>query len=375
MVLFNIFLVIALLVFSELILRLLGQIPGYTGARPGEFLSLNLVDSLEVFDNFCTYGDSIFRANPEWHLMGEQNSYINSDGFRGTEFSNTDTSKKRILFIGDSFTWGGRANPITESFVDLIEREGYICFNTGIPGTGPNQYQLIAEKYVTRLKPDLVCLMFYMANDVVHRKTKLGPYQNACHITNAGWLNPYIDNDEHLSTAQEAYDYYFRRHTIPGTDSIFIQKVFASTVITTKLWYVLSALKIIKFQDPLVENRINTGKAHFFDEPVSYDYLKAVKKACDDENVPFHIFVIPVHTEVKSLHWKWLLKYVIQLGRSATTNIERDYPLVFRELKYHVPDNLIRSDYYEWPDGHFNNEGHRKFADYVLRILKSEGQI
>jgi len=56
--------------------------------------------------------------------------------------------RTKILFLGDSFTWGASAKPITNCFVDIVTRRGYLTFNTGIPGTGLNQYVYIAEKYI-----------------------------------------------------------------------------------------------------------------------------------------------------------------------------------------------------------------------------------
>jgi hypothetical protein len=60
------------------------------------------------------------------------------------------------FFLGDSFTWGASAEPISKCFVDLVGNAGYLIFNTGIPGTKPNQYTYIAEKYIPILKPDFV---------------------------------------------------------------------------------------------------------------------------------------------------------------------------------------------------------------------------
>ena len=57
------------------------------------------------------------------------------------------------MFLGDSYTWGSSARPITESFVDLVKRAGYCTFNFGIPGTDPCQYAALAEKWLPLLHP------------------------------------------------------------------------------------------------------------------------------------------------------------------------------------------------------------------------------
>src|SRR4051812_9783117 len=93
------FLVIAFAAI-EIALRLMGYEPG--DLKP-KWFNFAPVDTLIVSDLFYTNADGILIANRN---NPEQREQINSDGFRSKEFSEIDTAKKKIMFIGDSFTWG-----------------------------------------------------------------------------------------------------------------------------------------------------------------------------------------------------------------------------------------------------------------------------
>ena len=90
------------IVIAETFLRVLGFKPSsafYT-----------MVDELVVFDSFVTDGEGVFKANiasKEW----SDEIVLNSEGFRGPEFTRSGAEQKSILILGDSFAWGASATP------------------------------------------------------------------------------------------------------------------------------------------------------------------------------------------------------------------------------------------------------------------------
>ena len=352
MVLINFTTIIAILITVELGMRLFGQVPGYIGAKPGEYLDLAMVDELIVSDGFTTDSSGIFRAKPG---ISELNPSIehNADGYRGNLFRPVETDQKKILFLGDSFTWGYHADPVEECFVDLIGKQGYHCYNSGIIGSEPNQYALIAKKYLPILQPDIVCLQFYMANDIMYEFIDLKPGQNKYHITNAGWLNPYLDGDW-VGDAQTTYDYYFEKYTIPCTDTDKFNWFCAQTVLGTRLWNILEGAGRIKCStSPWVAKRMEQRAEKMHDYPISYDYLVEIRDLCAAAGIPFYLFVIPQHDRLEE-------------------NISEKYPKLFRDLEWHMPEDVEFDDYIDWPDGHFNNKGHKKYADFILSVIEKD---
>jgi hypothetical protein len=91
----------------------------------------------------------------------------NSDGFRDSEFSSMDSSKKRIFVIGDSFT-SNIAVGLESVFTEKLENRllGYDVRNFGVNGYSPVQEFLLLDALLRRHeRPDLAIVLLYMRND------------------------------------------------------------------------------------------------------------------------------------------------------------------------------------------------------------------
>ena len=345
----NVVIIVLVLAILEPVLRSFGYVPGYVGPDPGEYLALTQVDSLEVDQRFITDSNRIFKAIPDKFIGDLKGIVVNRDGFRGREFEIADSSKPRVLFIGDSFTWGANAEPITEAFVELVEAGGYACYNGGIPGTSPVQYARVAETYFEKIKPEVVCVSFFMGNDVIFHRTEPEPFQNLYHITNAGWLNAFF-HGEYMESPKEAYDYYMRRYMIPNLETDLFNRFCAQTVVGSMFWKLVNLVR--KDKDPVVEARFQQWMSEMEEEPVSYEYLGRIKALCEKNGARFELFVIPVMNNLQP-------------------DIEGPWKVVFKDLSYHLPTYLEATDYYQH-DGHFTNQGHQKFAKFILETLNSK---
>lgn len=95
---------------------------------------------------------------------------INSTGQRGAEVAERRAGERRLLFIGDSITYGASV-PEEQTFVSLagehLRAGGHriSTINGGVPGYSTYQ-ELAYQRYVApRLQPDLVVLVFFSGND------------------------------------------------------------------------------------------------------------------------------------------------------------------------------------------------------------------
>ncbi|MFQ5634736.1 MAG: SGNH/GDSL hydrolase family protein [Gammaproteobacteria bacterium] len=99
-------------------------------------------------------------------------------GLRGSDLFSASRPagvRHRILFLGDSFTYGnGSAND--ETFVERIHAgiAGAEVINTGVNGYGQRQQLAVLDTLGAALKPDLVVLMFFW-NDVEDNVTAASP--------------------------------------------------------------------------------------------------------------------------------------------------------------------------------------------------------
>lgn len=134
---------------------------------------------------------------------------INGMGYRDREFPAERSDKRRILFLGDSFTMGLNVKP-RFTIPKALERmlgNGHEVFNMGIHGYGPDQSLTRLLDEGLRLGPELVILALYPANDFNDL------YKNALYRVEEGKL---IENHPNLL-----------EKTVPPLDSLYLFKYLA----------------------------------------------------------------------------------------------------------------------------------------------------
>ena len=363
---------------GEFSLRLIGKIPGYVPRYSN--CAFKPVKKLEIRQSFFADHAGVFKANPNYEWSEEYQ--INSDGFRSIDPKEHDGTQTKILFLGDSFTWGGGAKPITNCFVDIVTRRGYLTFNTGIPGTAPNQYAYIAEKYVPLLKPEIVAVIFYMGNDLKSPDPML-PYKNLYHITNAGWLYAFDENGNYM-VPQDAYNLYFAKYNAVyraayvkdsrKTLRTAMRQICVKSVIGTYSWVWMSRVKgqLIHFFNQSLTNS-TSNKNYSNDSSKKNDNhlgkdltevqkwvkrsLARIRTVSENNGARFMLFLIPAHPEL----------------RNENNNIQ-DNLHIFKDFAPFIPDFLNGQDYRNLPNDHLNNSGHRKYAEFILRSVESGSQ-
>ena len=96
---------------------------------------------------------------------------INNLGFRDRDFPVRKSGAKRVLAIGDSFTYGWGVDG-EDSWPKVMERElrrgglDIEVANLGAPGAGPREYAALAERAIPLLRPDLVVVAVLQADDL-----------------------------------------------------------------------------------------------------------------------------------------------------------------------------------------------------------------
>jgi hypothetical protein len=113
-------------------------------------------------------------------VLGKQVTFeiaTNSHGMRWREVSKKKPSgKKRIAFLGDSFTFGESADRVENSFTGIFElqldQDVYEVLNFGVDGYGIDDMELYLKEEVIQFEPDYCIVMFFAGNDF--RDTYLG---------------------------------------------------------------------------------------------------------------------------------------------------------------------------------------------------------
>jgi lysophospholipase L1-like esterase len=92
---------------------------------------------------------------------------INNLGFRDRDFTPGRVANKRIIVLGDSFTYGWGVD-IHESWPKVLERSftNAEVANLGAPGGFPRSYADLAEKAILLLRPNVVLVAVVQGDDL-----------------------------------------------------------------------------------------------------------------------------------------------------------------------------------------------------------------
>jgi hypothetical protein len=341
-ILFQLGFLLVLLMGFETALRFLGYAPG--DMRPN-WMNFHPVDSLYLINDYSVNGDGILVADSTY--WSRKYAHINGEGFRTPDFDKLDSTKKKVLFIGDSFTWGLSAEPVVNHcFVDLVRNENnYEVINLGIPATDPPQYYTVAKKYMPRFKPDMTFIVFYMGNDLMTEDREIKPFSPFYYDTNAGAIMTDIDG-KHFNSAQEVYHYaMYERYFLRNPKNIFEWVISKSAL--------LSRIYSVRYR---IEEKLEY-EAVVKDSHITKKYLKQIQQVARQNNVPVKFILVP---EIKD----------------ADRSLE-NYTKKFADI---LEDKDLKSDWIilpntkanfnDYPDGHLNNKGHRHYADFIENYLK-----
>jgi len=281
---------------------------------------------------------------------------INKEGFRSIPFDRYEnTDKIKVLLIGDSYAWGLSAEPIFNSYADVLLSKGYLVFNTGISGTDPAQYSAIAKKYIPILKPDIVLVNFYVANDFMFYKRPPLMSEPIEYATNEGFIlsAPYGK----FLTFDEDVKYYKSLTTLPDREKdSFNNWCSRSRVCSSLLWPILVSVGARNHKE-LVDYKERLNLPLLERAKITQTYIDEIQNTAIAAQVPCAFVVIPETPLV------WCDEQIfINEGKNKNA-----LDLVFEHTGYYFPEMFSKKD--NSPNGHFNNQGAAKFAAYMDRII------
>ena len=309
----------------------------------------------EYVNEFSIFIDSVKRKRNlsaiDSLLIQYFQSPINSDGFRSIEFKKVNSKRPSVLLLGDSYVWGHKTKNKTNSFADLLLSQGYVVYNSGIGGTDPPQYLQIARKYISILKPDFVIVNFNLSNDVQYFERKMIPFRPVMWITNAGYLMS-CPEGVYFSDFNQAYNLSIENCVIPQTNNF--NKICSRSVLSTLFWSALSKHYLLASETARMKEykrRVNELRDTI---PYSNGQIKEIKEICGQNEAKFILAVIP---EIYYADGKPNFDY-----GSHFPNLLID----INTFSPHFPEN-----YYSPEDGHFNDLGHQKYAQFLSQIMDS----
>jgi len=300
------------------------------------------------------YEDSLFLKDEAWYY--NRLKIVNNEGYHDRdEFvavpKNNDSL--RILFAGDSFTWGASAD-VDSSYVEIFDRDinekkTSLVWNTGIPATGTNHAIFTVKKFLPLQQSNVVILGFYTGNDF---SDNLLPFDHLIFNEKASCYNLYgLDQNmnPYLITDRDAYK--MATGSYPENEISQWQKFLNNS----RFYLFVSDLKE-KILNNLSGKKFAVKKLEY---DRTRDYLSTLDAYVKSNNAQLVVLVIPSRFDLKSA------------TKNYTNTIE-----ILNELKINYLDTarlFTEKDYFIKGGGHWNNMGHAKaghaLSEYIIRHL------
>jgi hypothetical protein len=366
------FVFVCTLLLSEVLLRFLGYKPGVL-MPPRQIVdrALNFSDTLYLLRAFLPDSSGIMKFNPAYdtanfdvdfsqfnpvlrsrikqHVL---NVPINSNGFQDEEFATKDTAgKKKVMLLGDSFTWGYSAEPGENSFANLLGQEkGIATYNLAVPASDLATYLKLTQLYVPKLKPDYLIVNFYISNDFLYYRKELKPFKYPdVYPTNVGGFYTMNyetigkDSIELFDSYRDAYQYTAGKFTWRGEQNSFLQELMKHSALVAQL--------------------VRTAKGYYTPH-VNSTFVPAVN--CTRE------YLLQIDSICETTNTRFILAVINNGNEDNTAEIE-ECRKHFGDFPFYMPAGMNKPvDYIPSPDGHFNNLGHKKYEQFLLRILQGK---
>ncbi|MEN6437631.1 MAG: GDSL-type esterase/lipase family protein [Syntrophobacter sp.] len=160
----------------EIILRIIGYKPAYVNPLP----AFHKGDPLLGWVGVPSFGARFKRGDFDVMIQ------MDAGGFRKSECAiRPEAGARKVLFLGDSFTWGWGVEQ-GKVFTDVLQGEmgqGFRIGNRGVNAYGTVQEKMLLEREIGQEKPDLVGLVFFM-NDFEDNVDPDGSSRPFCTVEN-----------------------------------------------------------------------------------------------------------------------------------------------------------------------------------------------
>jgi|GEM_PF-2397837 len=351
------FLSIVLIIISEIILFFTHYDSSYEKLKSFEldqakWWRCDSVSGPKYKANQLSKEDSIFFSsiNEMWYY--NRLKMVNNEGYHDKEdFNNIspDNDSLKILFAGDSFTWGASAD-VDSSYVDVFERDikkkyPAIVWNTGIPATGTNHAVFTTKKYLPLQKSNYVILGFYVGNDFVDN---LLPFDDLIFYKKAFCFNFY-DYDNNFKPIKLSKREVIKNATgsYPMEELNPLQKI----LIHSRFFTFVTELK------NKAVNRLSGRKRKSNEQEykMTKEYLKELNDYVKENDAELIVMLIPAWANLKEKddHYINAVKILNELSLKYLETIEL----------------YTENDYLKKGGGHWKNSGHIIAGHAVSKFL------
>ena len=313
---------------------------------------------------YCEYDDILgWRGIPfkegDFRTEGSTtNIKLNSRGFRDRDHDKEKREgKKKILLLGDSFTWGYGVE-FADIFFERIREQNasYEFINTAHSGYGIDQEYLMLDSECPEYEPDAVLLMFVLNDFAYIRQDSAHGYQKPYFRIKEGALDlrnvPVSKEKKQLPGKGKSKKVKFNRKYLYKHSLLF--KLFEDA--REDLQYRVGIKKMDEFYEESDKKWV-TGKM----------ILEKMKRYCDNRDIKFLIVLIPNKLQLYTFYDSGNPQRMIsRFCREQSIPCLDMLPVFKREFKRN------RKELYFDYDPHWNASGHLLAGRLVKKFLEAE---
>ena len=322
---------------------------------------------------------------------------INSTGQRGSEIPAPTPSQRRVLFLGDSFTYGG-AVPEDSTFVSQVgfhlRRNGrpVTAINGGVPGFSTYQ-ELAYQRYVAGiLRPDIVVLAFFNGNDI---------RDNMVHTLNGEILSPALVGDFRATRRSAIRPQEVVPDPLSGADIPLVSSTEWSTIQRSSLLgrLLIGRLGLLRARRQADLHHLDPRHLYHFYEIGLFQErtdstfaearrlvltcLERLDQQVRDDNAELLVVAIPSRNQVDPVAWS---RFLDDLGveREALGTLNMDAPgQLVRDAcrSLGVPFVDLTPTFRDHPDpaslyliSHLSSNGHTFTAEHIRAFVEARSK-
>lgn len=335
--------------------------------------------------NLIYHNDAVWRPDAKfgWRHHEDANTKINfgqaevtfrtnEEGFRinARKDENQKASKQSILVLGDSFLEAVQVesrNTVPQVLQTELNKQSKIdsrFYNAGVSGWGPNHYFLETQRVLAKGEPEIdrVLVFLYLANDIVREEVTF-----------------FQEKDKHNTHSFRMPQSFSKREFVRGVfypiNDFLDKKSHLYALIKAKNNKRLIKMGLSSNYFPFVFRK---RFEHHSSWATTTRICKKIEQAFAKNDAPVSFVLIPTTYQVKpEVQRDYLNAFDInadsvdmeQPNRILAQLFEKDSLSLFDPLPFFRKKTRNGAVLYGSIDAHFNEEGHKAMAEYLMPML------
>jgi hypothetical protein len=298
-------------------------------------------------------------VSPEFRVRDSTNSL----GLRNREVAPKLPGERRVLILGDSFTYGAGCDmnaaypqQLEQALRSAANSPEITVINAGIPSYGTRQQAILFERIVDRVDPDVVLLGFFLGND----------FFDNLNLNKTKVIDGYLVQE----TVEGARVRITQLLGIPPELQIALRtKLHLYTLLMNAWATVVTKIGLANTEEMFLVYRENSGPEIENARQLTYEALHRLSIVCRHRKLPLDLVLIPDGRLAGAVSSKPGYRF------SRPAEIVRGIASTLKLPVLDLTERFEKSDGMYFPiDGHWNVQGHAVAAREIANALL-EGEL